>query len=157
MKTSPEVCFTVIDADAKAYLSITGHADIVCDAAIAKRIWKSPDQVWWPDGPEDEMYGCYALIRKWLSCGTVREVQQLRPMNSLKLVSLATNRILAKTARSPLISKGDCSENVSQLSSQTKNTKSNSYCLVALEPIRSRQKSPGWQLSPIVPHHLCDD
>jgi general stress protein 26 len=29
VKTSPEVCFTVIDADAKAYLSITGHADIV--------------------------------------------------------------------------------------------------------------------------------
>ena len=53
VKTSPEVCFTVIDADAKAYLSITGHADIVRDAAIAKRIWKSPDQVWWPDGPED--------------------------------------------------------------------------------------------------------
>jgi hypothetical protein len=21
----------------------------------------------------------------------------------------------------------------------------------------SRQKSPGWQLSPIVPHHLCDE
>ena len=86
------------------------------------------------------MYGCYALIRKWLSCGTVRQVQQLRPMNSLKLVSLATNRILAKTARSPLISKGDCSENVSQLSSQTKNTKSNSYCLVAFraDPIAAK-------------------
>lgn len=40
VKTSPEVCFTVIDADAKAYLSIAGHADIVRDAAIAKDLEK---------------------------------------------------------------------------------------------------------------------
>jgi general stress protein 26 len=131
VKTSPEVCFTVIDADAKAYLSITGHADIVRDAAIAKRIWKSPDQVWWPDGPED------VNVRVLRLDPTMAELWD-GPASSA--VSLATNRILAKTARSPLISKGDYSENVSQLSSQTKNTKSNSYCLVAFraDPIAAK-------------------
>ena len=48
-----EVCFVVIDPKDKAYLSITGRAEVLKDSTKAAEIWKSSDQVWWPDGPED--------------------------------------------------------------------------------------------------------
>ena len=37
----------------KAYLSITGRAEILRDPARAAEIWKGTDQVWWPGGPDD--------------------------------------------------------------------------------------------------------
>jgi general stress protein 26 len=50
---SPDVCLVFIDAGEKAYLSITGRAEIVRDPAKAADIWKSTDKVWWPGGPDD--------------------------------------------------------------------------------------------------------
>jgi general stress protein 26 len=50
---SPEVGLVFIDAGDKAYLSITGRAEILRDTAQAAEIWKSSDQVWWPGGPDD--------------------------------------------------------------------------------------------------------
>jgi general stress protein 26 len=41
-----------IDADAKAYLSITARAEVLRDAKQAAAIWKSTDNVWWR-GPDD--------------------------------------------------------------------------------------------------------
>jgi general stress protein 26 len=41
-----------IDAGAKAYLSITARAEVLCDHKQAAAIWKSTDNVWWR-GPED--------------------------------------------------------------------------------------------------------
>jgi general stress protein 26 len=49
----PDVCFTVIDSAAKAYLSITGRAEVLNDRDLAARYWKKTDDVWWPDGPAD--------------------------------------------------------------------------------------------------------
>lgn len=49
----PDVCFTVIDDDDKAYLSITGRAEVVRDAVLAAKIWKRTDDVWWPKGADD--------------------------------------------------------------------------------------------------------
>jgi general stress protein 26 len=54
IEASPDVCFTLIDAGDKAYLSITGRAEVLRDAALAARYWKKADEVWWPDGPGDE-------------------------------------------------------------------------------------------------------
>jgi general stress protein 26 len=51
--TSPDVGLVFIDAGDKAYLSITGRAEILRDTAQAAKIWKSTDQVWWPGGPDD--------------------------------------------------------------------------------------------------------
>jgi general stress protein 26 len=48
-----DICFTVIDADDKAYLSISGRADVLRDPVLAAKIWKKTDDVWWPDGPDD--------------------------------------------------------------------------------------------------------
>jgi len=51
--TSPDVGLVFIDAGDKAYLSITGGAEILRDTAQAAKIWESTDQVWWPGGPDD--------------------------------------------------------------------------------------------------------
>jgi general stress protein 26 len=64
VKICPTVCFTVIDADAKAYLSITGDAEVIRDNEVASRIWKSSDKVWWPDGPHDVNVRVLRLVPK---------------------------------------------------------------------------------------------
>ena len=48
----PEVCLTFIDNKEKAYLSITGRAQVLNDAATACAIWKKTDDTWW-SGPDD--------------------------------------------------------------------------------------------------------
>jgi general stress protein 26 len=50
---SSDIGLVFIDCHAKAYLSITGRAEIVRDTDRAAAIWKSTDQVWWPGGPDD--------------------------------------------------------------------------------------------------------
>ncbi len=50
---APAVGLVFIDAGDKAYLSITGRAEIVRDTAKAAEIWKRTDQLWWPGGPVD--------------------------------------------------------------------------------------------------------
>jgi general stress protein 26 len=50
---APDIGLVFIDAGDKAYLSVTGRADILRDPARAAEIWKSTDQVWWPGGPDD--------------------------------------------------------------------------------------------------------
>jgi general stress protein 26 len=50
----PDVCFTVVDPDKKAYLSITGKALTFYDEALLQKIWKSSDDVWWPNRSQDE-------------------------------------------------------------------------------------------------------
>lgn len=48
----PEVCLVFIDHKEKAYLSLTGRAEVRDDHAKAARIWEKTDDVWW-DGPDD--------------------------------------------------------------------------------------------------------
>jgi general stress protein 26 len=49
----PDVCFTLTNAAAKAYVSITGRAEVLRDSTLAAKFWKKADDVWWPDGPQD--------------------------------------------------------------------------------------------------------
>ena len=53
IEAHPEVCFAIVNAHDKAYLSITGRAQVMRDAALAGKIWKKTDDVWWPEGPRD--------------------------------------------------------------------------------------------------------
>lgn len=53
VKAHHDICFTVIDAGDKAYLSITGDAEMLRDPVLTAKIWKKTDDVWWPDGPDD--------------------------------------------------------------------------------------------------------
>lgn len=47
-----DVGLVFIDRDAKAYLSLTGHATVRQDHAKAAAIWARTDDVWW-SGPDD--------------------------------------------------------------------------------------------------------
>ncbi len=52
IKAEHDVGLIFVDADAKAYLSITARADLRRDHAQAAAIWKSTDGMWW-SGPDD--------------------------------------------------------------------------------------------------------
>jgi general stress protein 26 len=52
IETEHDVCLVFIDAEAKAYLSITARAEVRHDHAKAAEIWKSTDNMWW-SGPDD--------------------------------------------------------------------------------------------------------
>lgn len=52
VEAAPDVCLVFIDHAEKAYLSLTGRAEVLRDTAKAKDIWKSTDDVWW-SGPDD--------------------------------------------------------------------------------------------------------
>jgi general stress protein 26 len=49
---SPDIGLVFIDHKAKAYLSITGRAQVLRDHTKAMEIWKDPDAAWW-EGPDD--------------------------------------------------------------------------------------------------------
>lgn len=53
IEADPHVGFTLINAHDKAYLSLTASASVLRDPLLAAKYWKSTDDVWWPDGPED--------------------------------------------------------------------------------------------------------
>jgi general stress protein 26 len=48
----PEACLVFIDHKEKAYLSLTGRAEVRDDHAKAAEIWKTTDAAWW-SGPDD--------------------------------------------------------------------------------------------------------
>ncbi|WP_439409629.1 pyridoxamine 5'-phosphate oxidase family protein [Bradyrhizobium sp. DASA03076] len=49
--SAPDVGIVFIDADEKAYLSITGRAFVLRDVDKTKAVWRKTDEVWWPNGP----------------------------------------------------------------------------------------------------------
>lgn len=53
IEAAPDVCFVVIEHKDKAYLSISGRAEVTRDDDKAAAIWKKTDDVWWPGGPGD--------------------------------------------------------------------------------------------------------
>jgi general stress protein 26 len=53
IEADSRIGFTVIDTSDNAYLSITGRASITDDNITAAKIWKTTDDVWWPEGPRD--------------------------------------------------------------------------------------------------------
>jgi general stress protein 26 len=52
ISAKPDVCFTVMAPQENIYLSITARAFTSRDNALARRIWKNADSLWW-NGPED--------------------------------------------------------------------------------------------------------
>jgi general stress protein 26 len=54
VEAAPEVCLTLTNHKDKAYLSLTARASVRRDPLLAAKFWKSSDDVWWPEGPEDE-------------------------------------------------------------------------------------------------------
>jgi general stress protein 26 len=48
-----DVCLAFADIDDNTYLSLTGRAEVLRDAALATDLWSSEAQAWWPAGPSD--------------------------------------------------------------------------------------------------------
>ena len=53
IEAAPDVGLGFIDANDKTYLSITGRACVLRDAAKLRAAWRKTDEVWWPGGPDD--------------------------------------------------------------------------------------------------------
>jgi general stress protein 26 len=53
IEAGPDIGLILIDAEAKAYLSITGRASVTRDISKTKEIWRRTDEAWWPGGPSD--------------------------------------------------------------------------------------------------------
>jgi general stress protein 26 len=53
IEAAPDVGLVFIDANDKAYLSITARASVLRDADKTKEVWRKTDEVWWPGGPSD--------------------------------------------------------------------------------------------------------
>ena len=53
IEAAPDVGLVVIDAKAKAYLSITARACVMRDTTKIAQVWRQTDEVWWPGGPSD--------------------------------------------------------------------------------------------------------
>jgi general stress protein 26 len=50
---TPQVCLCFVDVGDNTYLSVTGRADMMRDAALAADLWSTEAQAWWPQGPAD--------------------------------------------------------------------------------------------------------
>ena len=61
IETAPDVGLVFIDSSQKAYLSITGRASVMRDAAVIKAAWRKTDEVWWPGGPTDPTVCCLRI------------------------------------------------------------------------------------------------
>src|SRR4029077_17945150 len=53
IEAKPDVGLVFIDAEAKAYLSITARARVTRDISKIEQIWRLTDAAWWPGGPAD--------------------------------------------------------------------------------------------------------
>jgi general stress protein 26 len=53
IEAAPDVSLVIFDPKDNAYLSITGRAHVMRDAAKMKAVWRKTDELWWPGGPTD--------------------------------------------------------------------------------------------------------
>jgi general stress protein 26 len=53
IRAAPGVCLGFADTRSNTYLSMSGRAEMLCDAAKAGQLWSSEAQAWWPKGPSD--------------------------------------------------------------------------------------------------------
>jgi len=50
---APDVCLNFADISDNTYLTVSGRAELIRDAAKAEELWTSEAQTWWPSGPRD--------------------------------------------------------------------------------------------------------
>jgi general stress protein 26 len=53
IEAKPDVNLVFIDAQAKAYLSITARACVTRDISKIEQVWRLTDKAWWPGGATD--------------------------------------------------------------------------------------------------------
>jgi general stress protein 26 len=94
-----DVCLVFIDAKEKAYLSLTGRADVLRDPAKAAEIWKKTDDAWW-DGPRDPNVCVLRVEPLTAELWDGPSSAAVAATNSPRRASPAQSRTWAKTARS---------------------------------------------------------
>src|SRR5690606_22292009 len=50
---NPHVNLAYSDPGKQAYVSISGHAQVVYDPSLIERLWNPLNEAWFPDGPKD--------------------------------------------------------------------------------------------------------
>lgn len=65
----PDVGVAFVDVADKAYLSITGKAQILEDLELRRLAWRNSDAVWWPGGPNKNQRGKHP--------GPLQEIERL--------------------------------------------------------------------------------
>lgn len=53
LRADRHVLLTYADPSANRYVAVTGVAEVVRDAAMARSLWNIHAQGWWPGGPDD--------------------------------------------------------------------------------------------------------
>ncbi len=53
IRANPQVCLTFSDPGDHFYLSVSGHAEVIRDAAKLHEIWSPPMEAFFPGGPDD--------------------------------------------------------------------------------------------------------
>lgn len=77
-----EVNVSYADPDKQAYVSISGHAEVVDDDARKKRLWSPMNEAWFPGGPDDPDV---ALIRVSISHADYWDARQNKLVHLFEL------------------------------------------------------------------------
>jgi general stress protein 26 len=77
IEAAPDVGLVFIHPKDKAYLSITGRARVMRDAAKMKVFWRKTDEVWWPGGPTDSDVCLLRIEPLTADCGMDRRALPL--------------------------------------------------------------------------------
>lgn len=99
IEARPDVGLIFIDANEKAYLSITGRADMIHDADKIEAAWRKTDELWWPGGPSD-LNVCLLRIEPFIgNCGMDQQVPWRPSSSSPRRSSPERGRTSVRTAR----------------------------------------------------------
>lgn len=72
--------------DDDSYVSVSGTAEIVDDAATKRRLWSKLNEAWFPNGPDDPDV---ALVRVRISCADYWDVKSSKVVQLYKMARAA--------------------------------------------------------------------
>jgi general stress protein 26 len=82
----PKVHVGYADPDRDAYVSISGEARVVEDAAKKKQLWSKMNEAWFPNGPED---ADVALVQVRITHADYWDVKSSKPVQLFKMAKAA--------------------------------------------------------------------
>lgn len=80
---SSQVNIAYADPDKDAYVSVSGDAEVVEDAAKKKELWSKINEAWFPGGPGDPDL---ALVRVRIAHATYWDVKVSKPVQLYKML-----------------------------------------------------------------------
>lgn len=83
---SAEVNLGYADTDGDRYVSVSGTAELVDDAATRRRLWSKMAQAWFPGGVDDPDL---ALVRVRIAQAEYWDVRQSKPVQMFRMAAAA--------------------------------------------------------------------